>query len=110
MSNLPGLEVLGFNPNSDLHRGSARIVDGGFQDQKVSDVYGVVEVHPVDAGRHYVGSRVTQRCNGSGRVDKFQDCSPVNIAHRVSVNRQHLHGKYGLGCVDGFRPFHKQTF
>ncbi len=58
MPNLSGQGVLGFDSDTDFHRGSVDVVDGGDEAKYVADVNWGMEVHPVYRCGHNVVARV----------------------------------------------------
>src|SRR2546427_11308879 len=101
MRNSTRLEILGFDPDSDLHRGRSSVVDRGFEVEEVAHIDWMVEVHAVDACCNHNGSGVSQGRNPSCNIDKFEDCAAVDVSHRFGVYMHHLTGKGGLGS--GYR-------
>src|SRR2546427_11839111 len=99
MRNSTRLEILGFDPDSDLHRGRSSVVDRGFEVEEVAHIDWMVEVHAVDACCDHNSSRVSQGRNPSCNIDKFEDCAAVDVSHRIGVYRHHLAGEGGLGSA-----------
>src|SRR5207249_6306024 len=92
-------EILGFDPDSDLHRGCSGVVNRGLEVEEVAHIDWMVEVHAVDACRDHNSSRVAQGRDSGGDVDKFEDCAAVDVSHRIGVYRHHLTRESGLGSA-----------
>jgi hypothetical protein len=104
---LAGEQVLGLDPDTDLHGGAAGQVEAAPEKEQVAHEHGVMKIKPVDGRRDHVGPRVTRRHDRRSRIDQLHDHAAVNVPCRIGVLRDHHLGDGNAAVLDPF-AFHER--